>query len=81
MLFRSALALYGLMSSLREHGAVGVREVRTGKSGSVAEVGDLEVRAGHKLSGRVVLADGKAVPAGTRCCWGARRPGTRNKRW
>jgi hypothetical protein len=61
-----ALALYGLMSSLRTHGAVGVREVRTGKSGSVSDVGDLDVGAGHKLSGRVVLADGKPVPPGTR---------------
>ena len=31
-----------------------------------ADVGDVEVKAGHKLSGRVVLADGKPVPAGTR---------------
>lgn len=67
---QDTLALYGLMSSLREHGAVGVREVRTGKNGSVADVGDLEVRAGHKLSGRVVLADGKVVPAGTRVLLG-----------
>jgi hypothetical protein len=60
------LALYGQMSSLSAHGALGAREVRAGKSGSVADVGDLEVKAGHKLSGRVVLADGKPVPAGTR---------------
>jgi hypothetical protein len=61
-----ALALYGLMSSLSAHGAVGARVVRTGKSGSVSDVGDLKVDVGHKLSGRVVLADGKPVPAGTR---------------
>jgi hypothetical protein len=61
-----ALALYGQMSSLSKHGAVGVREVRTGESGSVSDVGDLEVKPGHRLSGRVVLADGKPVPAGTR---------------
>jgi hypothetical protein len=54
------------MASLRGHGAVGVREVRTGKSGSVSNVGDLEVGVGHRLSGTVVLADGKPVPAGTR---------------
>jgi hypothetical protein len=61
-----ALALYGLMSSLSAHGAVAARAVRTGKSGSVADVGDVEVKPGHRLSGRVVLADGKPVPAGTR---------------
>ncbi len=60
------LALYGQMSSLSKHGALAAREVRTGKSGSVADVGDPEVKPGHKLSGRVVLADGKPVPAGTR---------------
>jgi hypothetical protein len=60
------LNLYGLMSSLRAHGALAVREVRTGKSGSVSDVGDLEIKAGHKLSGRVVLADGKPIPPGTR---------------
>jgi len=60
------LTLYGLMSSVSAHGAVAAREVRTGKSGSVSDVGDLEVKPGHTLSGRVVLADGKPVPAGTR---------------
>lgn len=63
---QDVLSLYGLMNSLREHGAIGVRAVKTGKNGSVADVGDLEVTAGHKLSGRVILADGKPVPAGTR---------------
>lgn len=61
-----ALVLYGLMSSLRKHGAVEAREIKTSASGSVLDVGDLEVKVGHKLSGRVVLADGKTVPAGTR---------------
>jgi hypothetical protein len=61
-----SLALYGLMSSLSMHGAVAVRHVRTGKSGSVLDVGDLELTAGHRLSGQVVLADGKPVPVGTR---------------
>jgi hypothetical protein len=61
-----SLVLYGLMSSLGKHGAVGARAVRTGKSGSVSAVGDVEVKPGHKLSGRVALADGKPVPAGTR---------------
>lgn len=65
-----ALVLYGLLSSLGKHGAVATREVRTGKSGSVSDVGDLEVKPGHRLSGRVVLADGKPVPAGTRVLLG-----------
>jgi hypothetical protein len=59
-------ALYGEMESLRAHGALSVRQVMVGKSGSTENMGDLEVTAGLRLSGRVVLADGKAVPAGTR---------------
>jgi hypothetical protein len=60
------LVLYGLMESLRRHGALAARDVRTGKSRSVTDVGDMRVTAGHRLSGRVVLSDGKPVPAGTR---------------
>src|SRR5262249_20375151 len=61
-----AFALYGLMDSLRSHGAVGVQVVRTGASGADVDAGDLAVRPGHRLTGRVVLSDGKPVPAGTR---------------
>jgi hypothetical protein len=60
------LVLYGLMDGLRRYGALAARQVHTGKSTSVTNVGDLTVSAGHTLSGRVVLSDGKAVPAGTR---------------
>jgi hypothetical protein len=60
------LVLYGLMGSLRTYGAVGVRDVRTGASDSETNVGDLAVQPSFKLSGRVVLADGKPVPAGIR---------------
>src|SRR5262249_35871318 len=61
-----SLVLYGLMSSMSAHGAVRARAVSTGKSGSVSDVGDLQLTPGHKLSGRLVLADGKPVPTGTR---------------
>lgn len=64
------LSLYGLMESLQEHGALGVRDVNTAKSGSISDVGDLEVTAGYKVTGTVVLADGKPVPAGTRVVLG-----------
>jgi hypothetical protein len=62
---QEVLALYGIMNSLRPHGAVAAREVKTGLSGTDLNIGDLEVQPGYKLAGRVVLADGKPVPAGT----------------
>lgn len=57
--------LYGLMESLRAHGGVAIREVRTGKSGTTIDVGDVAVKPAYRLTGRVELADGKPVPAGT----------------
>jgi hypothetical protein len=58
--------LYGQMDSLRSHGAIAVRELRTGMSTTTTDVGDLAVQAGHRLTGKVVLSDGKAVPPGTK---------------
>jgi hypothetical protein len=34
--------------------------------GTTQDLGDFEVRPGHKLAGRFVFADGKAIPPGTR---------------
>lgn len=69
-LFRNVAAhesyyLYGLIDSLRPQGAIPVRDLQTGASGTAADVGVLAVQAGHRLTGRVVLADGKPVPPGT----------------
>jgi hypothetical protein len=61
-----AIGVYGLMDSLKEHGALGVKRVQSGKSGSELDLGDLVVQPGFHLRGRVVLADGKPVPVGTR---------------
>jgi hypothetical protein len=61
-----AFGLYGLMDGLKAHGAVAVRKVQTGASHTTVDVGDLAVQLGHRLSGTIVLADGKPVPAGTR---------------
>jgi hypothetical protein len=62
--------LYGKMESLKARGALGLREVRTGASGAELDVGDLAVQPGFRLTGRVVLSDGKPVPAGTRLLLG-----------
>jgi hypothetical protein len=58
--------LYGKMETLKTYGALGVREVKTDKSGSSTKLGDLAVEKGLTLRGQLVLADGKPVPKGTR---------------
>src|SRR5262249_11002968 len=57
--------VYGLMDSCRIHGAIGVHEVTLGPSGTAHHVGKLDMEPGHRLLGRLVLADGKPVPANT----------------
>jgi hypothetical protein len=60
------LFAYGLMDSLKGHGAIRVRPVRTRDTGTELDLGDVTIEPGYRLSGRVVLSDAKAVPAGTR---------------
>ncbi len=43
-------------------GALPLRRVTIGKSESLMDLGDLELREAHMLSGRNVLTDGKPVP-------------------
>jgi hypothetical protein len=54
-----------LMQSCRPYGAIPVRPLQLGASGTVLDVGALEIEPGHSLSGRLILADGKPVPPGT----------------
>ncbi len=56
-----AWVIYGLMDSLKPHGAIPVRHLRTGNHGETVELGDIKVRPGRRVSGRIVLADGKPV--------------------
>jgi hypothetical protein len=58
--------LYGLMDSLKDSGSIPVRAVRTGAHGSPLDLGDVPVQPGCRLTGRLVLADGKPVPPETR---------------
>jgi hypothetical protein len=44
--------------------------VKTERSREEVNVGDVTVRPAHRLTGRVVLSDGKPVPAGTRVLLG-----------
>ena len=48
------------------------RNVRTKRS----TLGDMMLQPGHRLSGRVVLTDGKPIPDGMRILLSANAPGT-----
>lgn len=59
--------VYGKMQSLAGLGAVAVKQIEVGGADLERhDAGDLIVEPGLTLSGRVVLADGKPVPAKTR---------------
>ena len=58
--------VYGLMGTFREGGAVATRQVHVGGEGTTAAAGELPVVRGHRISGRVLLSDGKPVPPKTR---------------
>lgn len=62
--------LYGKMASLRVHGALPARPVRTGADGSTLDVGTLALEPGARLAGRVVLSDGRDLPEGLRVVLG-----------
>jgi hypothetical protein len=58
--------IYGLMESLKASGSIPVRNVNTQEHGSRIALGDIEVQPAYRLTGRLVLADGKPVPPETR---------------
>ena len=58
--------IYGSMDTLKPYGAIPVQKIHSGKDGDVTDVGSLAVVPGHRLAGRVVLADGGTLPPETR---------------
>lgn len=58
--------LYGLMDGRKGSGSIPVRNLKTEAHGSTLDLGDIEVQPGYRLTGRLVLADGKPVPTATR---------------
>lgn len=59
------LAVYGIMDSLRDRGALPSKKFNPGEGG-VTDLGDLSLVPAHTLRGRIALADGKPIPAHTR---------------
>jgi hypothetical protein len=62
--------LYATMDSLPEGGVLPARIFTTEASGAKMDLGKFDVRAGNRVSGRVVLSDGKLVPPDTRIMLG-----------
>jgi hypothetical protein len=58
--------IYGMMNALKPYGAISIQKIQTGSDGATLDAGELTVRSGFRLAGRVVLADGKPVPSKTR---------------
>ena len=58
--------VYGKMESIRGSGATGPVECVTKKDGDDVSVGDIQIKPGFKLRGKVILSDGKPIPDGMR---------------
>jgi hypothetical protein len=56
---------YVATGSLADHGAINPVTLKTGGDRTSVDLGDLQVRPGLKIAGRLVFADGKAIPPGT----------------
>ena len=61
-----AYYLYTIMSGSEKWGALPIHEVRSGSDAGEVAVGELKLGPAHRLAGRVMLADGKPLPPGTR---------------
>ena len=59
------LFIYGIMDTLHDRGALAATKF-TSSSGATTNMGDLTLAPAHTLSGKLVLTDGKPVPAHTR---------------
>lgn len=53
------------MDSLRGHGAIAPKSFKTDRSGTTLDLGDIQVKPGHRLEGKIELSDGKPIPPGT----------------
>ena len=60
------LSIYGIMDSLRDRGGISDRRIHVAADGSETKLGDLAVEPAYRITGRVVLSDGKPLPPHTR---------------
>ncbi|HKQ58492.1 MAG TPA: carboxypeptidase-like regulatory domain-containing protein [Candidatus Eisenbacteria bacterium] len=57
---------YGTLSSFRRFGVSSSVRISVGDTASLVTVPSIEIRPGHRISGRARLSDGKPLPSGTR---------------
>jgi hypothetical protein len=57
---------YGEIASLKQCGALGPRPFHSSDHGETNDLGDIEVKPGLRLAGRVVTRDGSSLPKGTK---------------
>lgn len=58
--------VYAKMESVAARGATGNVRCSTQENGKVLDIGDLALKPGYRVQGRVVLSDGKSIPDGMR---------------
>jgi beta-lactamase regulating signal transducer with metallopeptidase domain/protocatechuate 3,4-dioxygenase beta subunit len=58
--------VYAKMDSVQSRGATAAVECATERDDETVSVGDVTLQPGHRLRGRVLLTDGKPIPAGMR---------------
>jgi hypothetical protein len=64
--------IYGKTESIAARGATPIIECSTKLDHQDLVLGDIQIKPGHRLRGRVVLSDGKAIPDGMRVMLGDR---------
>jgi hypothetical protein len=64
--------VYGKMESIATLGATQPLEFSTGRDNEEVNVGDIEIRPGHRLGGKVTLSDGAAIADGMRITIGSK---------
>jgi protocatechuate 3,4-dioxygenase beta subunit len=65
--------VYAKMESVATRGASEPKPCMTTRSTEMVDVGEISLRAGYHLAGRVVLTDGKSVPDGMRLMLASQR--------
>ncbi len=66
---------YMMTGNLKGGGVVVPRPLRVGGDGTAVDLGDVEVKPGRRISGRVAFSDGKAIPPKTRVLAGVEHAG------
>jgi hypothetical protein len=58
--------VYAKMESVAPRGASETRACLTATPGGIVDVGDIQLRPGYRLQGKVILSDAKSLPDGMR---------------